>query len=86
MNLTRTYWPEWKKTLQYSGFSNESAVVLEALAPLGFLFSQIKYLTAWIIPARRSPNSLQSFLLLLEDSDEVQQFVQYLKERENDLS
>jgi hypothetical protein len=86
MNLTRTFWPEWKKTLQNSGFSNFLAVMLEALAPFGFLLSQVVYLTGWILPSGRPSNSMNNVLALLEDGGEIRQFAQYLQERENDLS
>jgi hypothetical protein len=86
MNLTRTYWPEWKKTLQNKGFSDFTAVMLEALAPFGFLLPQVIYLTEWIFPSGRTSSSMNNVLTLLEDGGEIRQFAQYLQERENDLS
>ena len=86
MNLTRTYWPEWKRNLQNSGFSDEMAVLLEALAPFGFLFSQIMYLSGWLIPSGNSFNAAKNISILMENGSEMRHFAQYLMERENDLS
>jgi hypothetical protein len=86
MNLTRTYWPEWKKTLKNNGFSDFAAVLLEALAPFGFLISQFIYLTGWIFPAGRASSSMNNAVTFLEDACEIRNFAQYLQESENDLS
>jgi hypothetical protein len=86
MNSSQIYWPEWKRNLQNSGFSDEMAVLLETLAPFGFLISQVIYLTGWIFPTGRTINSLQHISILLEDGKEIQHFAHYLLERENDLS
>lgn len=86
MNLTRTYWPEWKKNLQTRGFSDFAAVMLEALAPFGFLLSQFVYLTGWILPTGRTSSFMNNVLALLEEDGEIHHFAQYLQESENDLS
>ena len=86
MNLTRTYWPEWKKNLQNRGFSDFAAVMLEALALFGFMLSQVFYLTGWILPTGNTSNSMNNILTLLEDGGEIRHFAQYLQESDNDLS
>ncbi|MEI8131776.1 MAG: hypothetical protein WCG34_05045 [Leptolinea sp.] len=85
MNLTRTDWPDWKNHLQKSGFSKETALLLEAIAPLGFLMSQVIYLTGWIFPSGRPSNSILGISALLEDGNEVRNFAHYLMEADNDL-
>jgi hypothetical protein len=86
MNLTRTNWPEWKRNLQTSGFSDQTAMLLETLAPLGFIFSQLIYLTGWLFPGDDSSKTLLNISKFLEDDSEVRDFAFYLKERDHDLS
>jgi hypothetical protein len=86
MNLTREDWPKWRSRLQNSGFSKETAVLLDALAPFGFLLAQVFYLTKWLNPVGGMASSLQNLSTLLEDDGEIHRFARYLNERENDLS
>jgi hypothetical protein len=86
MNLTRTYWPEWKKNLQIRGFLDETAEILEILAPFGFIFSQFHYLLGWLFPTGQTSNFVHNISTLLEDGSEIRHFVRYLKESEHDLS
>ena len=86
MNLTRTYWPDWKKYLQKSGFLDETAILLEVVAPLGFLLSQVIYLTGWILPNGSRSNLIHGISTLLEDGSEIRLFSLYLMERENDIA
>jgi len=86
MNLARTYWPDWKKNLQKSGFLDETALLLEVVAPLGFLMSQVIYLTKWIFPNGSRANLIHGISALLEDGSEIRLFAHYLLEGENDIA
>jgi hypothetical protein len=86
MNLTRTYWPDWKKYLQNSGVLDETALLLEVVAPLGFLLSQVIYLTGWIFPKGSRANLIHRISTLLEDGSEIRQFSLYLLKGENDIA
>lgn len=85
MNFTRTEWPEWKIAIQNSGFSVETAVLLETLAPFGFILSQVIYLSAWLFPAKTGFGGIKNFAALLEDDAEVRQFAQFLKDCGSDV-
>jgi hypothetical protein len=82
MNLTRSYWQEWKNYLLTHGFSDEVSVVLEALSPFGFLISQFFYMFGWVFPENHQSDSFQNLAKLFEDRQELSQFSKYLLERE----
>jgi hypothetical protein len=85
MNFTRKEWPEWKKAIQNSGFTVETAVLLETLAPFGFILSQVIYLSAWLFPAKVGFGGIKNFAVFIEDDDEVRQFAQFLKVSGSDV-
>lgn len=69
-----------------SGVSQGASVLPEELATFGLFLSQILYMTSWIFPGNRLPDSIQAAAASLESEDNLTHELSLVEKRENVLS
>ena len=79
MPTQRDYWPEWSLFLKKRGLESMAAWILEAGAPLALIGAQIVYIGKPFISPALSPNRVEALANLLEDREESQAFVTFLR-------
>jgi len=77
--MQHTYWPQWADFLKKWGMEGFAAWLLEAGAPLAPVGAQLLYVGQPLFnpPTRGGLGALAS---MLEDEEEAQEFVAFLKE------
>ncbi|MFH1524464.1 MAG: hypothetical protein ABIF04_05830 [Chloroflexota bacterium] len=77
---TRSAWPRWAEFLRSHRLENLAAWVLEAAGPLTVLGAQALYIGGPLLRPAFSDNQRNALANLLEDRDEVQALVAFLRE------
>jgi len=78
--LPREEWTRWVKSLDKWGLRGFTAWVLEAVGPLSVLGAQVLYVGQPFLRSLIPDAGLSSLAHLLEDRDENQAFVLFLRE------
>lgn len=76
MRTSRAYWPTWAERLRYWKISAFAAWLLEAGGPFALLSSQVLYFVRPFIGGEQ----VDALAQILEEDDEVQAFVNFLRE------
>ena len=82
MNENRKIWQQWAARLQNLGLDEVVATVLEATGPLNFVGAQLVYVGQPVLRGLISTHSLHALANILEDRQNTQDFVRYLREAE----
>jgi len=77
---TRSAWPRWAEFLRSHRLENLAAWVLEAAGPLTVLGAQALYIGGPLLRPAFSDAQRNTLANLLEDRDEVQALVDFLRE------
>jgi len=77
----RSSWPAWAGFLRQRGLVGFAAWFLEAAGPLTILGAQALYLGEPFLRPVISGDKIQEMAHLLQESDEGQAFVSYLREK-----
>ncbi|MBM3150848.1 MAG: hypothetical protein FJZ96_01365 [Chloroflexi bacterium] len=77
---TRIPWPAWAKFLRRYGLENLAAWLLEAGGPLNVLGAQALFLGSPLLQPLLNGDKIDALANLLEDHDEGQAFIEYLRE------
>jgi hypothetical protein len=80
MDSKRQIWQIWARNLHRWGLREPVATLLEASGPLNLVLAQGVYLIQPLFSASGSRNHLGTLAGTLEDSEETQMFVTYLRE------
>lgn len=78
MDSLRTYWPEWTDTLRRLGLDGFAAWLLEAGGPINIVGAQLLYIGQPFVTSRAGVG-FDALAKLLEQEDEVQAFVAFLR-------
>jgi hypothetical protein len=70
----------WANRLKHLGVGEVAAALLEATGPLNLVGAQLIYLSQPLLGNLLDSEHLDALATLLEDSDETQAFVSYLRE------
>lgn len=74
----RVFWSEWAETLRRRGLDGFAAWFLEAAGPLNILGAQLLYIGKPMLGSNWDER-IQAAARLLEDDEESQAFIEYLK-------
>ena len=80
MQQSREKWIRWVESLDKWGLRGLTAWVLEAAGPLSVLGAQVVYLGQPFLRSIVSDDGLSALAHMLEDRDEKQAFVSFLRE------
>jgi hypothetical protein len=80
MESNNHIWRIWARNLHQWGLKDVLATFLEAVGPLAILGAQFIYLGQPLLSGRSTSNHLQAIANMLEDTDQRQAFVTYLRE------
>jgi hypothetical protein len=80
MDESQPLWMNWLRVLHRWGISESVASVLENAGPFSFLAAQVVYISQPILSGIVSGRSLLAFAHMLENPDEKQAFVSFLRE------
>jgi hypothetical protein len=86
MNPPRSAASEAIKSQSLPDVPKEISVLLDELSPFGLFLSQFLYMTNWLFPGNRLPDSIQAAAKELESADYSQKIIPLDEKRENDLS
>jgi hypothetical protein len=79
MDSKQQIWQVWARNLHRWGLREPAAAILEASGPLNLLFAQGLYLIQPLFSAPVSRSQLGTLAGTLENSEETQMFVTYLR-------
>jgi hypothetical protein len=80
MEKDRHIWRIWAGNLQQWGVDEWAAVILEAAGPLAVFAAQGLYLLQPLVGKLEPGGQIEAIARLLEDAQNTQDFVQYLRE------
>ena len=80
---SRAYWSNWAHKLHGLGVSGLAAALLDGTGSLRLLAAQMVYAGTPFIGTSRASEQWQALATMLEDSDEAQQFVSFLREEDH---
>jgi hypothetical protein len=80
---SRAYWSFWAQKLHVLGVSGLAAALLDGTGPLRLLAAQLVHAGTPFIGASRANEQWQALAAMLEDKDESQQFVSFLREEDH---
>jgi hypothetical protein len=80
MDVKTLAWREWADALHRRGLGEAAAVLLEAGGPLNVIAAQLVYLSQPVFSRSISPDRLEALAHLLEEPEQTQSFVTYLRE------
>ena len=80
MNEERKIWQQWAARLQNLGLDGMVATLLEATGPLNFVGAQLVYVGQPVLRGLVPTHALHALANLLEDRQNTQDFVSYLRE------
>ncbi len=79
---THAYWSQWAHKLQGMGVSGLAAALLDGAGSLRLLVAQLVHAGTPFIGSESAGSQWQALAAMLEDSDEAQQFVSFLREED----
>lgn len=79
MNFDRQIWDQWAESLHRWGLQDFAASLLESAGPLTIVGAQVVYILQPFFGEGRLLNSLRSLANLLEQPEQVRDFVQHLR-------
>ena len=79
MDSKQQIWQIWARNLHRWGLREPAAAILEAIGPLNLVLAQGLYLIQPLFSASVSRNHLGTLAGTLENSEETQMFVTYLR-------
>ncbi len=80
MSENQQNWMDWARTLQRWGIKDGLASLLEITGSLGVLLAQMLYLIQPMLSGALSSSSLLAFAQVLENPDDRQKFITFLRE------
>jgi hypothetical protein len=80
MNFDRQIWDQWAESLHRWGIRGFTASLLEAVGPLTILGAQMVYILQPLVGRGPGAESLLSLASMLEQPDQVRDFVKVLRE------
>jgi hypothetical protein len=80
MNFDRQMWSRWAKLLHRWGIRDFAASILEAAGPLTIVGAQLVYMLQPFMGREFSGGTLDALANLLEQPDQVRDFVSFLRE------
>jgi len=80
---SRAYWSHWAQKLQGLGVSGLAAALLDGTGSLRLLAAQLVHAGTPFIGTSPASEQWQALAALLEDKDEAQQFVSFLREEDH---
>jgi hypothetical protein len=80
MNFDHQIWDRWADTLYRWGLRDFAATMLEAAGPLTILGAQVVYILQPILGRWSQTGTLPQLAALLEQPDQVREFIHYLRE------
>jgi hypothetical protein len=79
-------WHRWAKTLNHWGIQDLIATLLEVLGPLSLFGAQLVYAGQPLLSAFVHPKNLHELAVLLEDQQETQAFIAFLRQTDHNAS
>lgn len=79
MTPAPTHWNEWAETLRRLHLDGFAAWMLEAGGPLNVIAAQFLYIGQPFLPTPTATQRLQDLAHLLENQDEAQTFIEFLR-------
>ncbi len=76
----RKIWQQWAARLQNLGLDEVVATLLEVTGPLNFIGAQLVYVGQPVLRGLIPTHSLHTLATILEDDQNTQDFVRYLRE------
>lgn len=73
-------WRNWSSSLQHWGIQEFAASLLEASGPINLILAQLVYIGEPFFPSGGDRSNLKALGAMLEDSQETQAFVSFLRE------
>lgn len=83
MESNHYIWRVWANGLHRWGLQNVIAIILETAGPLSVLGAQLVYLGRPLLNGSASADHLKAAADMLENADQRQAFVSYLREESN---
>lgn len=80
---SRAYWSHWAQKLQGLGVSGLAAALLDGTGSLRLLAAQMVHAGTPFIGTSPASEQWQALAALLEDKDEAQKFVSFLREEDH---
>jgi hypothetical protein len=80
MEFESRAWQNWAEALHRRGLNEFVAVLLEAGGPLNMIAAQMVYLSQPLFGRSASQKHLEALAHLLEEPEQTQSFVAYLRE------
>ncbi len=80
MEAEQQIWQAWVNTLRRHGLGSVVAFLLEAGGPLNMIVAQLVYLGQPLLGSSNHSGQFQALAHLLEDAEQTQFFVTYLRE------
>lgn len=80
MNFDHQIWDRWAQLLYRWGLRDFAASLLEAAGPLTILGAQMVYILQPILGRWSQTNALPELAALLEQPEQVREFIHYLRE------
>lgn len=80
MEAEQQLWRNWAEALRRRGLGQIAAALLEAGGPLNLVAAQVVYLGQPLLGSSAPHGSWQALAHLLEDAEQTQSFVTYLRE------
>lgn len=80
MSANHQIWEVWAETLHRWGINHIVSSFLEAAGPLNLIGAQAVYLTQPLLSGILPAAHMQAMVELLEDRDQTESFVEYLRE------
>lgn len=80
---SRAYWSHWAHKLQGLGVSGLTAALLDGTGSLRLLAAQMVHAGTPFIGTSPASEQWQALAAMLEDKDEAQQFVSFLREEDH---
>jgi hypothetical protein len=80
MNVNRQIWRKWSDALHRWGLKDVAATLLESFGPLTLLGAQALHFCQPFLLSDPQNSSWKALTQMLEDKDETQAFVNYLRE------